>query len=168
MYSVTPGVITQLIYLNRTSGVSDATYMLWRVVICDVVVQNMSIITACIPYLKPFIQSLESGMIRTDDLRRRGLFDTSGYDPGRKDSHQLSDLSSRIARTITGLAASSIRTKSKDPLPFADREIPFTGQRSTTVTTASADIEARRDSDKQSQETLSQTIRQTKSYTVER
>lgn len=34
--------------------------------------QTLGIVTACVPYLKPFIQSLESGMIRSDDIRRRG------------------------------------------------------------------------------------------------
>ena len=33
--------------------------------------QSFSIIFACIPYLKPFFASLESGLIRIDDTRRR-------------------------------------------------------------------------------------------------
>lgn len=36
------------------------------------VTQSLSNVTACIPHLKPFYESLESGMIRSDDMRRRG------------------------------------------------------------------------------------------------
>jgi hypothetical protein len=35
------------------------------------VTQSLSTVTACIPRLKPFYESLESGMIRSDDMRRR-------------------------------------------------------------------------------------------------
>jgi hypothetical protein len=42
-------------------------------------VENLSIATACVPYLKPFLESLESGMIRSDDLRRRGQQSTTDY-----------------------------------------------------------------------------------------
>lgn len=54
----------------------------------------MSMITACIPYLKPFYESLQSGLIRSDDLRRRGLGTSSARyyykksgDPSAQSSH---------------------------------------------------------------------------------
>ena len=84
---------------------------MWRVVICTQVVQCLSIISACIPYLKPFLESLESGLMRADDLRRRdntGLYGSkgesggSGYNSSNKSSkfgrlkrpHELSTLGS--------------------------------------------------------------------------
>ena len=51
-------------------GPDDYTYAIWPVVICSQFVQAFSVITACIPYMKPFFSSLESGMIRSDDSRR--------------------------------------------------------------------------------------------------
>ena len=50
---------------------------------CNQLVQNLGIITACVPYIKPFLESLESGMIRTDDLRRRGVTAAYGYNSDR-------------------------------------------------------------------------------------
>ena len=38
------------------------------------------------PYIKPFLESLESGMIRTDDLRRRGVTAAYGYNSDRSGS----------------------------------------------------------------------------------
>ena len=72
----------QLIYLNQTSNSADPNYDAWSVVICTQFVQAFSIVAACVPYLKPFFLSLESGMIRSDDLRRRGLTNPYGYSTG--------------------------------------------------------------------------------------
>lgn len=64
--------IAQLVFLHRKAATTDLTYRLWPVVLCNQLVQNIGIVTSCVPYIKPFFESLESGMIRTDDLRRRG------------------------------------------------------------------------------------------------
>ncbi|KAL8685423.1 MAG: hypothetical protein Q9218_007773 [Villophora microphyllina] len=61
----------QLAYFNSATRLHE--FDLWSSVVCVQFVQSLSIITACVPYLKPFFDSLESGMIRSDDVRRRGL-----------------------------------------------------------------------------------------------
>lgn len=46
------------------------------------IAQNLGIMVSCVPYLKPFLDSLESGLIRSDDIRRRAgatSKSTSGY-----------------------------------------------------------------------------------------
>ena len=53
---------------------------------CNQLVQNLGIITACVPYIKPFLESLESGMIRTDDLRRRGVTAAYGYNASNSEN----------------------------------------------------------------------------------
>ncbi|KAL8726982.1 MAG: hypothetical protein Q9166_006345 [cf. Caloplaca sp. 2 TL-2023] len=85
-------IIVQLIYLNRAANTTDETFKMWPVVLSAQGVQSLSIITACVPCLKPFLESLESGMLRSDDLRRRGMGGVYGYG-----SHNLADLSSRSA-----------------------------------------------------------------------
>ena len=62
--------------MNRAMPTSDPTFDMWPTWICIQFVQALAIITTCIPYLKPFMDSLESGGIRVDDQRRRG---TNGY-----------------------------------------------------------------------------------------
>ena len=84
---------------------SAASPNLWVVVLCTQVEQNLSLITACVPYHKPFFKSVESGMLRNDDLRRRDKYATiqeyamSMFRPGGKDRGQ--DGSERIARHDT-------------------------------------------------------------------
>ena len=52
---------------------NDLTLKAWPATLCALIVENLSVITACIPYLKPFLDSLESGMMNNDQLRREGL-----------------------------------------------------------------------------------------------
>ena len=69
----------QLGFNGRAHDSTDLTLDLWLPALCTQFVQNLSIVTACVPYLKPFYLGLESGMIRTDDLRRHGLVGSHGY-----------------------------------------------------------------------------------------
>ena len=49
----------------------DPTFTLWKAVLSANGVQKTSIITACTSCLKPFLESLETGMIGSDAIRRR-------------------------------------------------------------------------------------------------
>ncbi|KAI4194256.1 MAG: hypothetical protein LQ348_002684 [Seirophora lacunosa] len=65
-------VVAQLVYFNSATKSNDMTFNLWAEIVCTQVVQSLSIITTCVPHLKPFFDRIESGMLRNDDLRRRG------------------------------------------------------------------------------------------------
>ncbi|CAG8979943.1 hypothetical protein HYALB_00013367 [Hymenoscyphus albidus] len=68
---VIAAIIVQLVIMyhqNETGGMSIS----WSSVMSTIVALNIGIISACVPYLKPFLQSLNSGMIGNDDIRRRG------------------------------------------------------------------------------------------------
>ncbi|KAL8725749.1 MAG: hypothetical protein Q9166_007149 [cf. Caloplaca sp. 2 TL-2023] len=95
--TVVVAVIAQLAYFNSANSSDDVPYHLWTEIVCTQVVQSLSIITACVPYLKPFFDSLESGMIRSDDLRWcRGPDHV--YTPSRS-RHSPAMPSSRIVRS---------------------------------------------------------------------
>ena len=51
----------------------------WRVIICTQVLLSVSIVTACMPQFKRLLDCLQSGMLGTDDLRRRGQTGLYGY-----------------------------------------------------------------------------------------
>lgn len=72
-------IIAELYFRTTTPKSTDRFYHYWRVVVCALLTQCVSIVTACIPYLKPFFVSLESGMVRVDDTRRRGNTTRPGY-----------------------------------------------------------------------------------------
>ncbi|KAK6597772.1 hypothetical protein H4I96_08724 [Botrytis cinerea] len=60
----------QIYYLNKPS--KDLAFDPWPEAIITQIVLCLSILTACLPYMKLFLNSLESGMIRVNDLQHRG------------------------------------------------------------------------------------------------
>lgn len=67
----------------------DLTLGYWRSLICNQTVQCLAIFTTCLPYTKIFMEGFESGLMRLDDLRRRGEHSSRG---GSR-SYQLMDIS---------------------------------------------------------------------------
>ncbi|KAL8764563.1 MAG: hypothetical protein Q9194_006978 [Teloschistes cf. exilis] len=88
-----PIVILRLIYLDSAFNSDNQTFDYRRTVFCMLADVNASVLVACIPFLKPFMQGLESGLL-TSDLRVRGptksLFANLSSDmevgKGRKDN----------------------------------------------------------------------------------
>ena len=73
MTSVIGPAVCQIVFYLRLKHSSDLSFDSWKLVICTQLMQSVSITTACIPQLRPFLDSLESGLIRSDDFRRRGM-----------------------------------------------------------------------------------------------
>ena len=92
-YRVIASSMCKLVYWNRIRGSDDPVFDLWPVIICTEVIQGLSILCACILYLKPFLETLESGFFGGDDLRRRGGSAFDGYG-----SHGLSSLPSNASK----------------------------------------------------------------------
>ncbi|KAI8946018.1 hypothetical protein F4801DRAFT_593688 [Xylaria longipes] len=67
--------VAQVFYLQQLALDKEYLSTVWQLVVSEEVVYTTSIIATCIPFLKPFLLSLESGFLRADDENRRG--DTS-------------------------------------------------------------------------------------------
>ncbi|POR39145.1 Uncharacterized protein TPAR_00654 [Tolypocladium paradoxum] len=68
---IIPAVICHIYFFNRAVNSSDSafdTFNMWQPTIIMQVIQCLNIVTTCIPYLKPFLDSLESGRMSTGDL----------------------------------------------------------------------------------------------------
>lgn len=75
LHSVSIAIILQLVFLHRDSTGpvrGDLSLGYWRSAVCEQAVQSLAIITTSLPYAKMLMQSLDSGMMRMDDTRRRG------------------------------------------------------------------------------------------------
>ena len=59
---------TQLSYLHRAFR-PNFTFDSYPYITCTQVVQAVSVATACIPYLQPFLESLNTGLLWKDDLQ---------------------------------------------------------------------------------------------------
>jgi len=81
MHRVIIAIICQLVYSRGVYTSSDLTYDVWKTALCAQFVQNLSVVASSIPYLKPFYMGIESGLIRSDDLRRLGFPSEYGYGP---------------------------------------------------------------------------------------
>ena len=111
-HSVIGGSAAQIFYLQHdfSSQTPDLTFHIWRSVLCTEVVIFLSFFTACIPYLKPLIEALESGMIRGDDLRRRGV-DPTEYGGGQSNNGGGSRNGSRWGKVFSGNGGSKNGSK---------------------------------------------------------
>ncbi|KAL9599547.1 MAG: hypothetical protein Q9219_003791 [cf. Caloplaca sp. 3 TL-2023] len=152
-FQVFAGVVVQLIYVNRAKGSTDITFATWPVVLSAEIVQSFSIITACVPCLKPLLESLESGMLRSDDLRRRGLGGVYGYN-----SQPLSELSSSKSG---GKKEKSSQFLSSTSSTRHFKQLPNV----STVVSVNRNEERERDSD--SQKSSSRIIKYTRTWAVE-
>ncbi|KAH8652626.1 hypothetical protein BGZ60DRAFT_533488 [Tricladium varicosporioides] len=63
---VMAAIATQLAVFWDEYPSSDITNSLWLPIVCNQVVVCLSVITACLPYLKPLMESLESGLVRAN------------------------------------------------------------------------------------------------------
>ena len=120
-FSVIGATTAQIVFANRAANTSDPSFALWPAVLCTQIVQACSIATACVLYLRPLLESLESGLIRSDDLRRRGLEGTDGYgtSKGTRKGSSLRPCDSAHGDTI--------------PLPSALRPLRNVGNTTTTL-----------------------------------
>ncbi|KAF2661112.1 hypothetical protein K491DRAFT_477010 [Lophiostoma macrostomum CBS 122681] len=91
--------IAQLVVIySRT----EDPFLSWTFALLVMIIQTFGIVTACGPYLKPFLDSVNSGMIGNDDIRRRQGGTLNGY-YGTKDSDRSkqSKGSSKLGRIFT-------------------------------------------------------------------
>ena len=143
---------------------------------------NLSIVTACFPYLKPFLESLESGMIRSDDLFRRQGGSTMRYGHGyplgpiSKPASKFSKSNITNFKSAGGIAAISVPGKMQDDLHRNARKNQDTlntervGHRNqfknvATVTTESGTAQ---EAEVESQSSGSRFIKQTTTWMVSR
>ncbi|KAJ4299288.1 hypothetical protein N0V90_004532 [Kalmusia sp. IMI 367209] len=67
--SIVAAVGAQLHFFNaRRTG--DVTYDYWRTVLCIQIAQNLSVITACLPSLHPFIVKMLAGSIKNENIKQ--------------------------------------------------------------------------------------------------
>ncbi|KAF6241499.1 hypothetical protein HO173_000209 [Letharia columbiana] len=152
----------QLGFSGRAHGSTDLTLDLWPPALCTQFVQNLSIMTACVPYLKPFYLGLESGMIRTDDLRRHGLIGTYGY--GDDESAKVSSRRGPPNTVGSAKSTTSHELRSLD-VETAARSAQLNPNNLVAVE-ASSGVKAA-DWDQESQTSQSRIIKQTRTWGVD-
>ncbi|OAL47805.1 hypothetical protein IQ07DRAFT_104374 [Pyrenochaeta sp. DS3sAY3a] len=84
----------QMAYLYGFSS-PNPTRDLWKWTLLTQIIECITILTTCVPYLRPLIESIPSGMYGSDELRRRGTPSELGYSRNKSGSYQLSSNASK-------------------------------------------------------------------------
>ncbi|KAI1204757.1 uncharacterized protein F4807DRAFT_446104 [Annulohypoxylon truncatum] len=92
---------------QKLNDYEDATYSYWSFVLAMTLAQNLGVMTASVPYLKPFLDSLESGLIRSDDMRRRANIPKSTAGSGQKQTD--SSFSSNPPKSTRGVTSHELQ-----------------------------------------------------------
>ena len=104
-----PIIVVRLVYLNSTYRSIDRTYNDVNATITTIFHANLSIVIMAVPFLKPFMDSLQTGILASD-LRRLAPIQTSG----------LGWSSARPFRSLKqGSSAGKVRTPSTGKLEGA-------------------------------------------------
>lgn len=80
----------QMAYLGGFLS-ANPTKDLWKWTLLTQIIACITILTSCVPYLRPLLESLPSGLYGTDELRRRGTPSELGYSRSKSGSYQLSN-----------------------------------------------------------------------------
>ena len=138
----------KLVFWNRYQRTQSPGLEPWTVTICTQIIQGLSIITACSLYLKPFLDSIESGFLRSDDIRRRGTSDYYGHSTADSSANK----SGYSLRKHQRIQSDSIRLNE------------ISNGRNATTITAGEPVDT---GDIESQHSQTHIIKQTKTFTVE-
>lgn len=152
--SVIAATIVQICFLqSKAASSQDLTFDLWTVVLVTEVVQSLSIIAACIPYLKPFMGALETGMIRANG---GGVSRVNGFGYGiRSTNNQYQKYGNSKGSSKHGQSQTSdVRM---DNLGFAKLEDVIVSRQTAAVSAKGQSP----DSDNDSQTSQSKIIRKT-------
>ncbi|KAH7178943.1 hypothetical protein DER46DRAFT_622476 [Fusarium sp. MPI-SDFR-AT-0072] len=103
---INPAIICHIYYFRKATNLNNPTFDGWTSTVIVQVIQCLSILVTCVPFLKPFMDSLESGQMSAGDgLKPR----TQASDPRTRTSEttpQREPAPQRL-RAITSLASNT-------------------------------------------------------------
>ncbi|KAF1832567.1 hypothetical protein BDW02DRAFT_554610 [Decorospora gaudefroyi] len=114
----------QMSYLYGFSS-PNVTKDLWKWTLVSQIIECITILTSCVPYLRPLLESVPSGLYGTDELRRRGTPSEHGYSRSKSGSYQLSSSASKA----TGSNKQSRKSTNEGGIK---RFLPMLSQEKTT------------------------------------
>ncbi|KAJ9417949.1 amino acid permease-domain-containing protein [Fusarium oxysporum] len=157
---ITPAIICHIYYFRKATNLNKPLFDMWAPTVIIQVIQCMSIMVTCVPFLKPFMDSLESGQMNAGDglqTRTRGSDSRSRTD----------ETAPRTLRGITTLASNASYRRQNYEMVDADNW----GAKKDKGTTASATAvttEQSRPWDGQSHTSQSVLVHQTWQVEIER
>uniref|UniRef100_A0A8H7KA19 Rhodopsin domain-containing protein n=1 Tax=Bionectria ochroleuca TaxID=29856 RepID=A0A8H7KA19_BIOOC len=111
---IIPPIVSHMYYFKRIADSPNPLFDMWQPTVIVQVIQCLSIMATCIPYLKPFMDSLNSGQMAAGDYRGT----RSKGSNSRSQSAYASARMSRPPRSLrgTGAGITSIATRASHRL----------------------------------------------------
>ena len=101
----------------------NPTRDLWEWTLVTQIIECITILTSCVPYLRPLLESVPSGLYGSDELRRRGTSSEHGYSRSKSGSYQLSSTASKVGAGIRHSRRSQMESSGiKRFLPMLSQE----------------------------------------------
>ncbi|KAH7210136.1 hypothetical protein DER44DRAFT_722608 [Fusarium oxysporum] len=157
---ITPAIICHIYYFHKATELNNPLFDMWAPTVIVQVIQCMSIMVTCVPFLKPFMDSLESGQMNAGDgLQTR----TKGSDSRSR----TGDTAPRTLRGITTLASNASYRRQNYEMVDADNW-GAKKDKGTTATATAVTTEPSRPWDGQSHTSQSVLVHQTWQVEIER
>lgn len=86
------------------------------------IIECITILTSCVPYLRPLLESIPSGLYGSDEIRRRGTPSELGYSRKKDGSYQLSSTDSKPGDTRPQSRKSRTESGVKRFLPMISQD----------------------------------------------
>lgn len=168
-YSTIPVIICHIYYFRKAAESTNLIFDMWLPTVIIQAIQCMTILATCIPFLKPFMDSLDSGQMNAGDAWHT----TKSGSNSRSRSGQGPGYASRTQQKSQGLSAIATMTsnashrRQKYEMVDMERSKSKRAQHEVNASTATAKFEPRSPWDAQSFESQSVLVHQTWKVEVE-
>ncbi|SPJ87936.1 related to integral membrane protein [Fusarium torulosum] len=103
---ITPAIISHIYYFRKATELGNPIFDMWAPTVIVQIIQCMIILVTCVPFLKPLMDSLESGQMNAGDgLQTRVKGSESKSRTG--DTAGQRDIAPRTLRAISSLASNA-------------------------------------------------------------
>lgn len=126
----------QMAYINGFSS-ANPTRDLWKWTLVTQIIECITILTSCVPYLRPLFESIPSGLYGSDEIRRRGAPSEVGYSHRKGGSYQLSSTDSKTDATSPRSRPQSRRSRNESGMK---RFLPMLSQDRTTHSNSASGV----------------------------
>lgn len=101
------------------------------------IIECITILTSCVPYLRPLLESIPSGLYGSDEIRRRGSPSELGYSRRKDGSYQLSSTDSKLDGTRPQSRPQSRKSRTESGMK---RFLPMLSQDRTTHSNSASGV----------------------------
>ncbi|KAL1653039.1 hypothetical protein SLS61_004285 [Didymella pomorum] len=126
----------QMAYIDGFSS-ANPTRDLWKWTLVTQIIECITILTSCVPYLRPLLESIPSGLYGSDEIRRRGTPSEVGYSRRKGGSYQLSSTDSKTEGTSPRSRPQSRKSRNESGMK---RFLPMLSQDRTTHSNSASGV----------------------------